>query len=268
MADVIGNTVSERAVKISFSHPLSPEDLYIYINPDQVTWAYGLNTQTYPTYGGEVVQILSVYFDDLTIRGTTGSVAELEHIYSWFISYMQNATQGTAHPIYNQQPVVFNYYERNWTFNIWPKSLPGFRYGRDVVAPTWTLVAAVKEPEVSFSGAVGTTLSDQIMSVSSFNAAYKGQFATFGVATADFGNTADLHNNPFASSDAPKAVKAGTNVASYLSNEEKKLADTYSGFVKAWDNQDLQSLPQFHNISIPPQFKPAKTTSKQGGKIK
>lgn len=258
MPDVIGNLVPENSVKVSFSHPLDAQfhpsgDLNIYINPDQIVWAYGLNTQSYPTYGGEVVQILSVYFDDMTVSGTVRTYTELENIYSWFISYMQVATQGTTSPIYNQQPVTFNYYERNWVFNIWPRSLPGFRYGRDVVAPTWTLQAAVKEPETSFSGAIGTTLSDQIMNKATFDAQYKGQFQTFGVATADFGSTSDLQNNPFAASDAPAAVQG--NVAAYLTKEERSLGDTFTSFLGDWSNTDLSALPQFQNVSIPAQVK-------------
>src|SRR5438067_2227212 len=58
---------------IVFSHPRLKQNLSIRINPDQITWDYGLNTASFPTYGGEVVQILSVYFGDMTIKGKVSS---------------------------------------------------------------------------------------------------------------------------------------------------------------------------------------------------
>jgi hypothetical protein len=36
---------------------------------ERVAWGYTLNTANFPTYAGEVVQILSCYVEDLEITG-------------------------------------------------------------------------------------------------------------------------------------------------------------------------------------------------------
>lgn len=150
--------------EITFHHPivsnkLEKGDLVISTGADQISWGYNLNTQTFPTYGGEVVQILSAYTDDITVTGTIRSYRKMEEIYDWFLTYMQIASQGydttpgregdkTA---YNQQPIVMEYPIRGWKFKIQVTSLPGFKYGLEVVAPTWQIVAHVvdDDPEVS-----------------------------------------------------------------------------------------------------------------------
>lgn len=130
--------------------------LRISTGANQITWGYGLNTITYPTYGGEVVQILSAYIEDLNIGGDVKSYAMMEDIYIWFLLYMSVATQGALHlnqpgvSSFNEDPITMTYPHRQWTFQIRPKALPGLRMARDVVTPTWQLTAAVVEtdPEV------------------------------------------------------------------------------------------------------------------------
>src|SRR5579884_427636 len=78
---------------VFFAHPqlgtLSIDD-----GVDEIQWAYNLNTATFPTYGGEVIQILSVFIDDVTIGGTVATYHQMEAIYRFFAAYMQIATQG------------------------------------------------------------------------------------------------------------------------------------------------------------------------------
>lgn len=122
---------------VYFSHP-NPQigKLSIDNGIDSAEWGYGLNTANFPTYGGEVVQILSVYVDDVTFTGTISSYAQMEAIYQYFATYLLNATQSGS---FDPYPVYFAYPERNWNFKIYPKTIPGFRYGREVVAPTWQI---------------------------------------------------------------------------------------------------------------------------------
>lgn len=126
--------------------------LAVKTGANQITWSYGLNTQTYPTYGGEVVQVLSAYIDNMTIMGDVYSYGDLEALYGWFMEYIENATQGegmgkvgTAR--FNQSPVTMVYPERGWRFAIKPISLPGFKIGRDVVVPSWQIEAVVIDPD-------------------------------------------------------------------------------------------------------------------------
>lgn len=48
-------------------------DLYLRLPPTSVEWTYNLNTNVVNTYGGQVVQLLSMNFDKLTIQGQFGT---------------------------------------------------------------------------------------------------------------------------------------------------------------------------------------------------
>lgn len=130
--------------------------LVVPTGANQIKWGYGLNTVTFPTYGGEVVQVLSAYVTDMTIGGDVQSYYMMEDIYIWFLVYMNIATQGPnaegqpGKSSFNEEPIAMFYPHREWSFQIRPKSLPGLRMGREVVAPTWQMTAAVIEsdPEV------------------------------------------------------------------------------------------------------------------------
>lgn len=131
---------------IHFSHPKITPSLTVNVGVDDCSWGYSLNTQTYPTYGGEVVQILSVYIDDLQLGGTVENYATVEKIYGWFLRYMEQATQGReGRGSYNTEPIHITYPWRGWEWYAYPESLPDFLYGREVVAPTWRLQCKVYE---------------------------------------------------------------------------------------------------------------------------
>ncbi len=85
----------------------------------------------------------------------------MEDIYRWFLMYMQFATQGRdgagdvdAGTAYNEKAVSLHYWERGWNFEIQPTALPGLRYGRDVVVPTWTLQAATVDEDPGADAAI------------------------------------------------------------------------------------------------------------------
>jgi hypothetical protein len=116
---------------------------------DEASWSYNLNVATFPTYGGEVVQILSCNIGELTITGTLPSYRAMERVYSFFAYYLQIATQGrskdptSGKTSYNQKPVKFTYPERGWSFDIIPTALKRFKYGNDIVAPSWGITAHI-----------------------------------------------------------------------------------------------------------------------------
>lgn len=285
--------VDERAVeaKVIFTHPsLTP--LQVSVNPDEITWAYGLNTASFPTYGGEVVQILSMYFDDMTIKGTVGTYAEIEKIYGWFLLYIQTATQGqTGTGSYNTTPITFLYPARGWQFTIYPKSLPSFKYGTEVVAPSWTITAAVAEPEAE--------LTELVMDEATLAAAAStGGFEPFGTTTAAIGYNDD---NPFsdpaaappptdaADSSAPTAphpppgvsgphgttagARAGDKPGDKTSAEStaaydfkaanKDLADFFNKLIPAYLQKDFHDLTVPDSASGPPNLTPGSTDGTQ-----
>ena len=133
--------------ELIFTHKNLENPLRIDTGANQIMWGYGLNTQTIPTYGGEVVQVLSAYVDDLTIQGEVRTYQKMESIYKWFLQYIQTATQGTGEPSFVETPVTVLYPERGWRLKIRPHGLPGYRMATEVVAPTWQITAAVVEPD-------------------------------------------------------------------------------------------------------------------------
>jgi hypothetical protein len=163
-----------------FSHPTSTiGTLTIDDGIDQCAWAYNLNTAVFPTYGGEVVQILSVYIDDVTIGGTVSTYSQSEAIYSYFARYMQLATQGfnqvpnpPAGSAYNTIPITFTYPARNWSFQIFPKTAPGFEYSFDMVSPTWQITAHVYDNSVNLKpikNAITSSLASQLSEFEGLN---------------------------------------------------------------------------------------------------
>lgn len=133
---------------VKFSHP-NVGSLSIDTGMDAIAWSYELNVETFPTYGGQVVQILGVYIGDLSVQGSVRTYSKMEQIYRFFAEYIQQASQGRSQNAerntdsYNQQPVTFEYPHRGWQFKIMPLRAPGFRYSRDLVVPEWRLVAHV-----------------------------------------------------------------------------------------------------------------------------
>jgi hypothetical protein len=213
--------------EIIFTHPSMGKPLMVKVKPDQITWSYGLNTKNYPTYGGEVVQILSMNVGDMQIKGTVGTYKETEEIYAWFIQYMQNATQGVQtrnnRKSYDTRPVEMQYPHRHWKFSIYPKSVPGFVYGRDVVAPTWELNAAVSEYSDNFKESI---ISDQMFA----GEAAAGGFEPFGTVTAGIGFR---ENNPWSGPTQEQAAS--------VAEENQKIADHFNNLIPSFLGGDFSS---------------------------
>jgi len=70
----IKNTCSFSAPGVaSISEGSFPEKITLYLSPNDVSWKYSLRTNVIDTYGGQVIQILGVSIEDLTIRGFFGA---------------------------------------------------------------------------------------------------------------------------------------------------------------------------------------------------
>lgn len=228
---------------VSFSHPLvnklpnaqgSPLGaLAVHTGMDQIAWSYNLNTANWPTYGGEVVQILSVYIDDMTIAGTCRDYGEMERIYTWFANYMMIATQGNGGASYVQTPVTMTYGPRNWTFSIQPLTMPGFRYAQNVVAPQWGMQAHIVDDTGDYD-----SLKDMIVT-KVLSGEDNQNFALTGTISPNEGNPM---NNPFQGPGTTKgntfspistadATTAVTSIGSYFSN----LISSYSNEESAVD---------------------------------
>jgi hypothetical protein len=144
------------ATQLLFHHELvnGGEPLIVVTGADEIAWSYALNVAEFPTYGGEVVQILSVYIDDVTVEGTVRQYSEAEEIYEFFMQYFTIATQGSSAASadkYSQVPMIMEYAHRGWRFEIQPLEAPGFMYSLETVTPKWQLKAHMvdKTPDVS-----------------------------------------------------------------------------------------------------------------------
>jgi hypothetical protein len=221
-----------REVEVQFEHPKIGV-LNVRTKPNAVEWGYGLNTVNYPTYGGEVVQVLSCYIEDMNIEGDVRTYREIEEIYGWFIEYMQLATQKGRH---DETPVKFRYFERNWVFDIIPKGLPGFRYGRDVVVPSWRMQAHVDEPDFA--------LTELILDEKGFTglAAVEG-FDPFGTVTGEIGYS---EKDPFSAPD----VTAGNEFDPEKDRHDyTSIVDYWTSLIPSYLSGDFSALDA--NLSKP-----------------
>jgi len=217
---------------IGFTHPApSVGELIVDNGVDSAAWAYGVNTVSFPTYGGEVIQVLSVYVDDLTISGTISTYAQVEQIYTYFASYFSVATQGinptpqAGQTAYNLQPMYLVYPIRNWVFKVYPKEAPGFRYARDLTAPIWSATFHIIDdsPDLGLiKDGLKATAVKSINSASGFTGLATQYFNLKGLISPDDDNP---ELDPFQTYDADVAQQA-TNIGN-IANGYSALIPTY-----------------------------------------
>lgn len=126
-----------------FSFPKIKEKLKIDTGANFIKWSYNLNTQSQSTYGGEVIQILSANVGPMSIGGNSRDNPQLKQIYDWFRKYMAYAGYHSR----SESPVLFEYPERGWAFNLQINQLPDFHYEWDEIAIQWNIVAEVYQDE-------------------------------------------------------------------------------------------------------------------------
>ena len=209
--------------------------LQISAGIEEASWSYNLNTVAFPTYGGEVVQILSCNIGELTIAGTLPSYRAMERVYSYFAYYLQIATQGRSKDAqsgttaYNQTPMTFTYPERGWTFHIMPRALRRFRYGQDVVAPSWGITAHI----VDHSGDL-----DDIKEFTKHQV-LDDFLKTDGEKFNVEGKIGFLAENPFS---APGTIFGDDFDPTSTREEWKKQSDRFNEVIEAYMNSDVESI--------------------------
>lgn len=223
------------ATQLLFHHELvnGGVPLIITTGIDEISWAYALNTAEFPTYGGEVVQILSVYIDDLGVEGTVRSYEEAEEIYTFFMKYFTVATQGSEaadKDKYTQVPMIMEYGHRGWVFEIQPMETPGFTYATETVAPKWRLKAHVvdKTPDVK-------KLQDLVVA----ELVGKEQFALKGIISLESG---DPGQNPFIAPGTFLGDKFVAATAKQAAEGVTKIGDYYNSLLPSYlDNTFFQA---------------------------
>lgn len=217
------------ATQLLFYHELvnGGEPLVVTTGADEIGWAYALNVAEFPTYGGEVVQILSVYIDDLTIEGTVRQYPDVEEIYEFFMQYFTIATQGSSAASadkYSQVPMIMEYAHRGWRFEIQPLEAPGFTYATETVAPKWQIKAHMvdKTPDVS-------KLQDLIVQ----ELINKEQFSLKGTISPESGDPAQ---NPFIAPGTFLGDKFVESTAKQAAEGVTKIGDYYNSLLPSYLN--------------------------------
>jgi hypothetical protein len=217
------------ATQLFFSHELvnGGEPLVITTGADEIGWSYALNVAEFPTYGGEVVQILSVFIDDVMIEGTVRQYKDTEEIYSFFMEYFTIATQGSSAVSadkYSQVPMIMEYAHRGWRFEIQPLDAPGFTYAMEMVTPKWQMKAHVvdKTPDVS---KLQNLIVQELVS--------KEQFSLKGVISPESGNPAQ---NPFIAPGTFQGDKFVESTAKQAAEGVTKIGDYYNSLLPSYLN--------------------------------
>lgn len=222
-----------------FTHPEMEKPLKVWVNPNQIEWSYGLNVANYPTYGGEVIQILSSYIDDMQLSGNVSTYHQMEWIHRWFIIYIQKATTGHAGSgKFNVQPVSMFYKERGWRFLIYPKGMPNFRYGTEVVSPEWTMQAAVVDPDQEHP------LKQEILTKArTAEIASDDGFPLFGKATGNIGfEEEDPFSGPVLDPKIKKEKEKALLHGDAVRGGFKTIADRYNKLLPAYLEGNFEDL--------------------------
>lgn len=236
MAQVVGSG----SHSIEFEHP-EVGLLVVKTGADRIAWGYALNTVTWPTYAGEVVQILSCFVDDLEITGTLQTPGDMETLYTFFIQYAQVATQGdprrgqkSGHTSYNEQPMTMRYPHRGWEMKVMPKSMPGYHKGRDLVTYQWQIQAHVVDDD---AGDVDS-LKDLIIKEAEIKMAIQSKGPDDDTNFALQGKIHFEDENPFSDPFTSK----GTNFAQNPSQAFQQIGDFYSKLLPAYLQGDFSAL--------------------------
>jgi hypothetical protein len=230
--------VGQGSNEVSFSHP-QIGTLIIKTGLERVAWGYTLNTANFPTYAGEVVQILSCFVEDLEVTGVVQTYSDMETIYTFFLQYLQIATQGDKKQgqqpgisAYNQTPMDFTYPHRGWAFKVIPTAIPGYRKGREVVVPEWRIQAFVVDEEGDVAN-----LSDLIQQ----EAAIKGIVGGGDGFDEGFGLEGKIKfvdDNPFSDPFTSKGSEFTVERKAALT----KISDFYSNLLPSYLKGDFDSL--------------------------
>ncbi|AVO24989.1 hypothetical protein KHQ84_gp049 [Rhodococcus phage Finch] len=108
-------------------------------DPNKIRWNYRVNTNVTNTYGGRVVQLLSISIDDLTVAADAGGGG-------W--AYLKSAAEFFRDMLFDQKnggsPGVFSYPPRGWEMGVYAQGFP-FKDGWNDVAREFTMQFKVQE---------------------------------------------------------------------------------------------------------------------------
>jgi hypothetical protein len=89
------------------------------INPDNVSWNFNVRTQSTPTIGGKVIQVLGVDVSDMTVSGSFGKGGRVEQ--QRFLEWVIGRTRAQTEE--DKAIVRFRLPDKGWDFGVKIKSL-------------------------------------------------------------------------------------------------------------------------------------------------
>lgn len=231
--------------------------LEIKTGADEITWGYGVNTKRFPTYGGEVVQILSTYADKMAIRGTCLNYKELTDIYEYFKNYLLYTTGGASlltggnSTERKQKFLKFTYPARNWSFVIMVADASGFKISRDVAAPQWQLSAEIVSENDRY--AMGSQRIDRFANVLStpVSTGSRGSSGGSDIRKTKRSPEAITSSNDQESEDVVRLPKnfdierAGDpfgNLMDFANGNRGKIAENFHALVASWATGDVSTM--------------------------
>ncbi len=234
---------------VIFEHPFVKHGTPLVIDSgmDQVNWSYRLNIARFPTYGGEVVQVLSAYVDDLSCMGTVRTYAAAEAIYEYFMEYFTRATQGastdpSSSERFTQVPMIMHYPHRQWTLEIQPLQAPGFTYDQELITPVWMMKAHIVDRGLDKESLEALVVKETVHELQ-----HKDEFKLQGVISLEAGNPA---LNPFISPRTGNAkINPNTGAPEFSESEFNatkeglgRIADYYSHLLPAYLKGEYEDI--------------------------
>lgn len=252
---------------VTFTHPLAGT-FDIRLAPTSIEWTYNLNTATTQTYAGEVIQLLSVNIDTLTLtgqfgrEGPFGSTTEdgsvqprkpdafrninggtgpytkgLVQMTEYFRRYFAVASQGrdtTSQGHYNQTPLKLTY---NGALNanpegswlVYPTSFPSYKRTNIDFAPMWQVDFAVEEPDPKLQ----TSVMDQQLEALRDSVGY--------IPSNVFSDPLGIYLDPRLNSPSDIAANIATAQQKALAFNNS-LIDVYNQLTPAFTPDDLAAM--------------------------
>lgn len=121
-------------------------------DPNSLRWSYTLNTASYETLGGRVVQLLSVKIDSMTWEGDAGSINRL-------IDVFEKINQIMLHHESTGESVKLNLPNQGWSFEVFVVSFPEMGYDNETVTFNYSLNLEVYE---DYSDITTRVMSEEI----------------------------------------------------------------------------------------------------------
>lgn len=221
---------------------LANNQLVIETGADEITWGYGMNVTRTPTYGGEVVQILSMYADKLVIKGVCQHYGKQRQIYQFFQRYM-GYVSGASGKKRRQGYLQFTYEPRNWDFLIMVTEAPDMTLATDIAAPEWRIAAEIVSENDRYS--LGQSRHDQMASVLNKVTNQSAQ-ARRGRRSAGLPATAEVTETTSSGRIKNFRVKRRTDPfgdpTDFLDGKRGKIAENFEALTASWITGTIETL--------------------------